>query len=266
MRGAFLGKYVFLPSALYFFLAFAVLGIGAGHNASHDDTAKAKALLAECRERIVLADFGTVSDFRCLERIVSTRNKLTWDKEYTISLQSRKHRSKRIGSASIRHCGYDGQWPWCTGDIGSGPLAYRGSDVQEERRRFQNIVVLLVTSDLPAVWLSEEVIDAAMCDVVRILHPEMKTLLVDLWIDRRTHLVKQAREWGRLRADGSRDHTVFKYGDYRERSGLFLPHKLTSEGRIYTLLSFELNPELPEGYYEKPKDAAYLPAFRHLEK
>jgi len=223
-------------------------------------------VLASCRQAMTSGQLSDVRDLRMKIEKLSPRNGLSWEEELTYSLEARKSVEVYLGSGPVRWYGYDGRWPWVTGELRSGPTALRGSNIEEERRRFRNICVLLAETSLPAAWLNEEEIDGSMCDVVRVLHPEMKTLLVDLWIDRQTHLLLQMRIWGRDKGDGMRNETVFRYSDYREVAGLYLPHKWISKGRNITLLSLELDPELPDGFYEKPEDASYLPAFQHVEQ
>jgi len=223
-------------------------------------------VLASCRQAMTSGRLSDVGDLRMKIRKESTRNGLSWQLDKTISLESRKSVEAQLGSGPVRWRGYDGRWPWVTGELRTGPTALRASDIEDERRRFQNLVVLLAETSLPVAWLEEEEIDGGMCDVIRVLHPEMKTLLIDLWIDRRTHLIVKTLKWGRDKGTGERRAVIYRLSDYREVAGLYLPHKWISKGRNITLLSLELDPELPEGFYDKPEDATYLPAFNHVEK
>lgn len=236
---------------------------------------KGQTIWAGCQQAMGAGNLAEKQVIQTTVQIESPR-KLSWKTQMTYTLHQAKTRRTKLASVQTdppaRVSGFDATWPWQLPqkqDVSknpektalSGQLAnmMRGSLKNEMRSWYQYLPILL-TLKTKAAYLETESLDGQDCDVVRLLHPEDGSLLVDVWVDQNSQRIVQRRDWSRLRTDRPQKASLAKLSDYRNIDGVWLPFKIDARYKK-TVLELEFDPKLDPGFFDKPEAARYLDPF-----
>jgi hypothetical protein len=147
--------------------------------------------------------------------------------------------------------GFDGKVQWAQQGPQIQEVPGGGEKALEDWRRY--LLVILTNSDVSLQYLRSE----KQNDVVRVNYEGLEGYLMDLWVDSSGKVVhgEYDGEHPFTRAPGK---FTTNYSDYRESDGIFMPHKqeVQFEGKpfqVYTYNSSTMNPELAEGFADKPE-------------